>query len=162
MRVPNGTRHEKCDMAPMGDIPPLGLGRNGGQLIPESHADLVSWDTRSFAHVATIGPDGHPHTSPVWFEWDGTHIKFSLTTSRQKYRNLRRDRRVALSIMDPADEYRYIEIRGELDEVEPDPDIDFISHMAKKYLGKDRYPWHRAGDERVIVKVRPVHVSGMG
>jgi PPOX class probable F420-dependent enzyme len=131
-------------------------------MIPESHLDLVSWDTRSFAHVATIGPGGQPHTSPVWFEWDGKHIKFSLTTTRQKYRNLQRDKRVSLSILDPEDEYRYIEIRGELDEIEPDPDIDFISRMAKKYIGKDRYPWHRPGDVRVIMKIKPNDVSGMG
>lgn len=89
--------------------------RKGRQLIPETHEDLVAWDTKSFAHVATSGPDGEPHSSPVWFEWDGTHIKFSLTKSRQKYRNLQRDKRIAFSIMDPENSYRYLEIRGELD-----------------------------------------------
>lgn len=112
--------------------------------------------------MATIGPDGEPQSSPVWFEWDGTHIKFSLTKNRQKYWNLQREKRVALSVMDPEDAYRYIEIRGELDEIEEDPNIDFISRMAQKYIGKDRYPWHRTGDERVIMKVRPTKVSGMG
>lgn len=130
-------------------------------MIPDSHLDLVSWDTKSFAHVATIGPDGEPHSSPVWFEWDGTHIKFSLTTGRQKFRNLQRDKRLSLSIMDPEDDYRYLEIRGELDEIEPDPNIDFISRMAKKYIDKDRYPWHREGDERVVMKIKPVKLSGM-
>jgi PPOX class probable F420-dependent enzyme len=131
-------------------------------MIPDSHSDLVAWETRSFAHIATIGPNGEPQSSPVWFEWDGTNIKFSLTTARQKYRNIQRDKRVAMSIMDPSDAYRYIEIRGELDEVEPDPDIDFISRMAKKYIDKDRYPWHQPGDERVIVKIKPTKLSGMG
>lgn len=131
-------------------------------MIPDSHADLLAWDTKSFAHLATLGPDGEPQTSPVWFEWDGTNIKFSLTTERQKYRNLDRDRRVALSVIDPENAYRYIEIRGVLDDVEPDPDIDFISRMAKKYIDKDRYPWHKDGDERVVMKVRPTKVSGMG
>ena len=130
--------------------------------IPESHSDLVDWGTRSFAHVATIGPDGEPQSSPVWFEWDGTHLQFSLTKTRQKYRNLMRDKRVSLSILDPHDPYRYVEIRGELDDVVPDPDIDFISRMAQKYIGRDRYPWHRPGDERVVMRVRPTHVSGMG
>jgi len=130
--------------------------------IPESHADLVSWDTRSFAHVASIGPKGEPQSSPVWFEWDGTHIKFSLTTGRQKYRNLQRDKRISLSILDPEDPYRYIEIRGELDGIDPDPDIAFISRMAKKYRGLDVYPWHQPGDERVVMKIRPFATSGMG
>jgi PPOX class probable F420-dependent enzyme len=129
--------------------------------LPQSHADLVSWDTRSFAHIATIGPDGEPQSSPVWFEWDGTHIKFSLTTGRQKYRNLQRDKRVSLSILDPDDAYRYIEIRGELDEIEPDPDIKFISRMAKKYKGLDVYPWHNPSDERVVMKIKPTKASGM-
>lgn len=131
-------------------------------MIPESHADLVAWETKSFAHVATIGPGGQPHTSPVWFEWDGSHINFSLTKSRQKYRNLQRDRKVSFSIMDPEDPYRYIEVRGELADIEEDPDIDFISKMAKKYIGRDRYPWHREGDERVVMKVKPTDISGMG
>lgn len=131
-------------------------------LIPDSHADLLSWDTKTLAMVATVGPDGEPHNSPVWFEWDGTHVKFSLTTSRQKYRNLQRDKRAAISVVDPGTLYRYLEIRGELDEIEPDPNIDFISRMAQKYIGKERYPWHREGDERVIMKIRPTKVSGMG
>jgi len=131
-------------------------------MIPDSHADLLDWDTRAFAHVATMGPEGEPQSSPVWFDWDGTHIKFSLTTGRQKYRNLQGDKRIAMSIIDPSDAYRYLEIRGELEEVEPDPEIDFISRMAKKYIDKDRYPWHREGDERMIMKIAPGKTSSMG
>jgi len=130
--------------------------------IPDSHSDLLDWDSRTLAFIATIGPDGEPHNSPVWFDWDGTHIRFSLTTGRQKFRNLQADKRVAVTVIDESDPYRYIEIRGEVDEVEPDPDIDFISRMAQKYIGRERYPWHRPGDERVIMKVRPTRVSGMG
>ena len=131
-------------------------------MIPDSHIDLLDWETKSFAHVATIGPDGEPQNSPVWFDWDGEHLKFSLTKTRQKYRNLHRDKRISLSIIDPSNAYRYIEIRGELAHVDEDPDIDFISRMAKKYIDKDRYPWHREGDERVVMNVRPVSTSGMG
>ncbi len=131
-------------------------------MIPDSHTDLLDWDTRAFAHVATMGPEGEPQSSPVWFDWDGTHIKFSLTTGRQKYRNLQGDKRIAMSIIDPSDAYRYLEIRGELEEVEPDPEIDFISRMAKKYIDKDRYPWHREGDERMIMKIAPGKTSSMG
>lgn len=131
-------------------------------MIPDTYADLLEWEKRSFAHVATVGPGGEPHSSPVWFDWDGESIKFSLTTGRQKYRNLEKDKRVSLSIIDPEDDYRYVEVRGELVDVEPDPNIDFISRMAKKYIDEDRYPWHREGDERVVMVVRPVKVSGMG
>lgn len=130
--------------------------------IPDSHADLLDWDKKSFAHVATIGPDGAPQNNPVWFDWDGEHIKFSLTTGRQKFRNLSRDGRVSLSILDPDNAYRYLEVRGELEGVDPDPEINFISRMAKKYIDKDRYPWHREGDERVVMKVKPLKTSAMG
>ena len=131
-------------------------------MIPDSHVDLLAWETKAFASVATLGADGEPHNTPVWFDWDGTHIKFSLTTGRQKFRNLKRDKRISISIVDPENSYRHIEVRGELDDVEPDPDIDFISRMAKKYIDKDRYPWHQEGDERVIMKIRPHKVTRMG
>jgi PPOX class probable F420-dependent enzyme len=131
-------------------------------MIPDSHADLLDWDTRSLAHVATLGPDGEPQTSPVWFDWDGEFIRFSLTTTRQKYRNLKRDGRLSVSIVDPDNADRYIEVRGRLADIDPDPNIDFISKMAKKYIDKDRYPWHRDGDERVVMKILPVKTSGMG
>lgn len=131
-------------------------------MIPDSHADLLDWETKALANVATVGPNGEPQNNPVWFDWDGTHLMFSLTTTRQKYRNLKRDPRISMSVIDPSNLYRYIEIRGELVDIEADPNIDFISRMAKKYIDKDRYPWHREGDERVIMKIRPDSTSGMG
>ncbi|BBL78510.1 PPOX class F420-dependent enzyme [Rubrobacter xylanophilus] len=128
--------------------------------IPESHRDLL--ESRALAHVATIGPKGEPQCNPVWFDWDGEYIKFSQTTARQKYRNVRRDPRVALSIVDPENPYRYLEIRGVVEKIEDDPDYAFINAMAKKYLGVDEYPYHQPGDERVIVHVRPEHTTHMG
>lgn len=98
----------------------------------------------------------------MWFDWDGEHVKASQTKTRQKYQNLNRDRRIALSIVDPAKPYRYLEIRGEVVRIEEDPNIDFISAMAKKYLGLDKYPYHRPGDERVVIFVRPEHTTQMG
>ena len=129
-------------------------------VIPASHVDLL--ESTALAHVATIGPDGEPQVNPVWFGWDGTHVLFSQTTTRQKVRNLERDPRIALSIVDPDNPYRYLEIRGVVERVDPDPDIAFINSMAKKYLGQDRYPWHRPEDERVVVVVRPEHTTQMG
>ena len=128
-------------------------------IIPEDYADLL--DTTALAHVATIGPHGEPQSTPVWFDWDGEHVKFSQTKTRQKYRNIQRDPRVALSLVDPENPYRYLEIRGEVDRIEEDPDLDFINSMAKKYLGMDKYPYHQPGDERVVVFVRPEHTTQM-
>lgn len=129
-------------------------------MIPEQYRDLLQ--STALAHIATIGPCGEPQVTPVWFGWDGEHIRFSQTTTRQKLRNLERDPRIALSIVDPANPLRYIEIRGRVVAVEPDPELAFINSMAQKYLGQKRYPWHRPGDERVVVVVAPEHTTHMG
>jgi PPOX class probable F420-dependent enzyme len=126
-------------------------------LIPESHLDLL--ESTALAHIATLGPRGEPQSSPVWFGWDGDYVKFSQIKTRQKYKNLNRDPRLALSIVDPENHLRYLEIRGVVDRIEEDPDLGFINSMSKKYLGKDRYPNHRPGDERVVVFVRPKHTT---
>jgi PPOX class probable F420-dependent enzyme len=125
--------------------------------IPESHVDLLG--STALAHVATLGPRGEPQSSPVWFGWDGEYVKFSQTKTRQKYENLDRDPRLALSIVDPENPLRYLEIRGVVERIGEDPDLDFINSMSKKHLGKDRYPNHRPGDERVVVFVRPEHTT---
>ncbi|MDS1271993.1 PPOX class F420-dependent oxidoreductase [Lipingzhangella sp. LS1_29] len=116
---------------------------------------------RTFAHVATIGPRGEPHSSPVWIDWDGEFLKFSQTTTRQKYRNLQRDARVSLSMIDPDNAYHYVEVRGRVERVDEDPDKAFINAMAKKYLDLDVYPWGAPGEQRLVVYVRPEHTSGM-
>ncbi len=128
--------------------------------IPEGYKDILKSTAR--AHVATIGPHGKPQNNPVWFDWDGEHVKFSHIKTRQKYRNFQRDPRLAFSLVDPENPYRYLEIRGELVSIEEDPDLDFIDSMAKKYLGLDKYPYHQPGDERIVVFVRPEHTTQMG
>ena len=128
--------------------------------IPTSHLDLLS--STALAHVATIGPDGEPQNNPVWFGWDGTHVLFSQTTGRQKYRNLSRSPRVALSIVDAANPYRYLEIRGSVAEIVDDEGNAFIDSMAQKYIDQPQYPWHQPGDHRVIVKVLPGKTTSMG
>ena len=128
--------------------------------IPVSHADLL--ESTALAHVATIGPQGEPQVNPVWFGWDGEHLSFSQTTTRQKYRNLQKDARIALSIVDPENPYRYLEVRGEVVRIDPDPEFAFINAMAKKYLGQDVYPWIQEGEKRLVVVVRPAHSTQMG
>ncbi len=129
-------------------------------MIPEKHRDLLG--ITAPAHVATIGPKGEPRSNPVWFDWDGEHVRFSQTKARQKYRNLHRDPRTALSIVDPDDPFRYLEIRGAVERIEEDADLALINSMAKKYLGEDEYRNHRPGDERVVVLVKPQHTTKMG
>jgi PPOX class probable F420-dependent enzyme len=129
-------------------------------VIPESHADLLEQPV--LAHVATVGPAGEPQNNPVWFGTQDGNILFSQTTQRQKYRNVQDEPRVALSFVDENNPYRYLEIRGVVERIEPDPDRAFINSMAKKYLGQDVYPWHQPGDERVVIVVRPEHTTQMG
>jgi len=129
-------------------------------VIPEDYLDLLQ--STALASVATIGPKGEPQNNPVWFGWDGEHILFSQTKGRQKYRNLKQEPRVALSIVDPANPYRYLEVRGKVARIDEDPDNRFINSMAKKYINQDVYPWHQPGDERVVVVVEPERVSKMG
>jgi PPOX class probable F420-dependent enzyme len=128
--------------------------------IPEDKLDLL--ERPVLAHVATIGPDGEPQNNPVWFGWDGEHLLFSQTTGRQKYRNLQRNPKIALSIVDPENDYRYLELRGTVERIDPDPDNAFIDSMAKKYMNVEKYPWHQPGDQRVVVVVRPEHATHMG
>lgn len=129
-------------------------------VIPEKYADIL--DSKSLAHIATIGPNGAPQNNPVWFDWDGSQVKFSQTKTRQKYKNLQRDSRISLSIVDPENPYRYLELRGQVSKVEEDPENEFINAMAKKYLDKDIYPFHQPGDERVVLYVEPEHATHMG
>ena len=128
--------------------------------IPEKYADLLQ--TTALANVATIGPNGEPQVNPVWFDWDGTNVLFSQTKARQKYRNVNRDPRIALSIVDPTNPYRYLEIRGKVVRIDEDSDNAFINSMAKKYIDQDVYPWHQPGDERVVIVVEPEHTTQMG
>ena len=123
--------------------------------IPQEFADLLR--TTTIAHIATIGLKGEPQITPVWFDWDGNIIRFSQTKARQKFRNLQRDPRIALSIVDPNNPYRYLEIRGKVVRIEEDPDLRFLNAMTKRYLGRDTYPWHQPGDEHFILVIQPEH-----
>ena len=124
--------------------------------IPASHADLL--DCVATAHVATVGPGGKPQVNPVWFRRDGDQVVFSVTTSRQKYRNLRRLAEVALCISDPADPFRYLELRGPV-AIEDDSDHAGLNALAQKYLQVPEYPWSAPGDERVIIRMTPTAIS---
>ncbi len=92
----------------------------------------------------------------------GEHVKFSQTETRQKYLNVQRHPRVAFSLVSPENPCRYLGVRGEVVRVEEAPDLDFVNSMAKEYLGLDKYPRHRPGDERNVLFVRPLHTTQMG
>ncbi|WP_216204680.1 PPOX class F420-dependent oxidoreductase [Amycolatopsis aidingensis] len=125
--------------------------------IPGSHTDLL--DKKGFAHFSSLGPDGAPQSHPVWFDAADGQLLISTGTDRQKYHNIRRDPRVSISILDPDDPYRYLEVRGNVVEIEPDPEKAFLDLLARKYLDKDTYPYEqRRGVQRVIIHIQPSHV----
>lgn len=128
--------------------------------IPESHRDIL--EKKSLAHLATLMPDGSPQVTPVWCDFDGTHVRINSAKGRRKDLNIRREPRVSLSLCDPDNPYRYLEIRGEvvdISEVGADAHIDQLAH---KYLGVDEYPHRRAEEVRVIYKIAPKRFTKMG
>lgn len=128
--------------------------------IPEKFRDLFT--KKAFVHLGTLLADGTPHVTPVWCDFDGTHIRINSAKGRVKDKNMRRNKRVALSIMDPENGYRYLAVRGEVVEITEQGADAHIDSLAKKYLDKDKYPFRQAGEVRVIYKIRPERVSGRG
>ena len=124
--------------------------------IPESHRDLLSAAVATFA---TIGPDGRPQLSEVWFVAEGDSVAISLNTSRQKTRNLMRNLACTLFILDLANPYRYLEIRGDA-EISPDEDYSFAAEVAAKY-GADVREHDGPGESRVVVRIRPARVNAV-
>jgi len=128
--------------------------------IPESFKDLFT--KKAFAHLATLNADGSPQVTPIWCDYDGTHILVNSAKERVKDKNMRRNRKVALDLLDPDDPYRHLAVRGEVVEITEQGADAHIDKMAKKYLGKDRYPFRQPGEIRVLYKIRPERVSTMG
>ncbi len=126
-------------------------------MIPDSHRDL--FQKKAFANLATLMPGGQPQVTPVWVDYDGRYVLINTAEGRQKDKNLMRDGRVALAIMDPDNPYRYLEIRGRVAERTREGADAHIDSMAKKYLGQDKYPYRAPGEVRVIFKVQPEHTS---
>lgn len=127
---------------------------------PATHADLLT--KKTFAHLATCMKDGSPQVTPVWFDVDGEYVRVNSAAGRLKDKNMRRDPRVALSILDPDNPYRYLEIRGRVVSITEEGGAAHIDSLAKKYMGVDTYPMHQPGVARVIYKIEPLRFSTMG
>ena len=127
------------------------------QLTPEQRA-LV--EAPNFAHFVTLMKDGSPQVTPVWVDYDGEFVIINTAEGRQKPRNLARDNRVALSIIDQENPYKYIQVRGKVVETTTEGARDHIDMLCRKYRGPDaKYP-HRDGEVRVIFRIEPEHVEG--
>ncbi len=129
--------------------------------VPDNYLDLVM-QKKAFASLATLMPDGSPQVTPVWIDYEGGRIRMNTAKGRVKARNLQPGARVAMSILDPDNPYRYVQIRGRVADVREAGADAHIDALAKKYLGKDKYPFRRPGETRIMYEIEPLAVSGMG
>jgi PPOX class probable F420-dependent enzyme len=124
--------------------------------IPASHKDLLDGE---FATLATIGGDGRPQVTEVWFLAEGGWPRLSLNSSRQKVKNLQANPACTLFLLDMASPYRYLEIRGDA-EIEADDDYVFADRVGAKY-DSDLRVHDGPGDQRVVVTIRPTRVNAV-
>jgi PPOX class probable F420-dependent enzyme len=129
--------------------------------IPEKYIDLLSPSKKAFANLATLMKDGSPQVTPVWLDFTDGMIRVNTARGRVKDRNLKVGAPVALSIADPDNPYRYVQVRGKVTkETEQGADAH-IDSLAKKYMGVDSYPFRNAAEKRVIYYIEPLSAQGM-
>ena len=120
--------------------------------IPDGYDDLL--ERPIVGTLATVRRDGGPTASPMWFQWDGEFLRFTHTTKRRKLKDLAVEPRLAFTIIDPENPYRYLEVRGEVDHVDEDPTGAFYVVLGKRYGNAEQTPPPDSAD-RVIIVVRP-------
>ncbi len=131
-------------------------------------ADVLSEKARTLiarpvlASLATLNPDGSPQITPLWVDLDGDDVVFNTAQGRKKARNLDRDSRVAVTVIDPDDQYNVVAFQGTVSDVTTDGADAHIDALAKKYLGVDTYPMRREGEVRIRVTVRTDHIAMQG
>ncbi len=130
------------------------------QIIPEPFQELLKDETKAFAYLGTLMPDGSPQVTPVWFNTEGEYILINSAVGRQKDRNMRARPRVAMTIMDPKRPYRYLQIRGKVVEITTEGAAAHIHTLSNKYHGRDyKLP---EGQIRVIYRIKPNKANTMG
>ncbi len=116
----------------------------------------------SYCEIATLMPDGSPQITQVWVDTDGQHILINTSDNRQKTKNVRRDPRVAVNVVDPKNPYRIASVRGRVVDITTEGATEEIDRLAFKYLGQDKYPFLQPGEVRVIFKIAPEKINAMG
>src|SRR5246127_552888 len=128
---------------------------------PENYRDLFE-QKKAFANLATLMPDGTPQVTPVWFDRKDGKFRVNTARGRVKERNMKEGSAVALSIMDPDNAYRYVQVRGNVSRVTEEGADAHIDSLAKKYLGQDKYPFRQPGEVRVKCEIEPTSAHGQG
>lgn len=128
--------------------------------IPEQYLDLLD-QKKAFAHIATVQPDGSPQVTPVWFDYVEGKVRVNSAKGRVKARNMKEGAPVALSILDPDNAYRYLQVRGKVTRVTEEGARAHIDTLSRKYIGKD-YPWSKPGEVRMMFEIEPAKAQGMG
>ncbi|WP_254543319.1 PPOX class F420-dependent oxidoreductase [Halomarina pelagica] len=128
--------------------------------IPDEFHDL--FEKRTFAHLATVMPDGTPQVTPVWVDYDADSGELLVNTARGrlKERNVSRDPKVGVSLVDPDEPYRFVSVRGRVTDLQEEGADDHIDELAKRYMGVDEYP--NRGEEsgaRVVLRIATEHVA---
>lgn len=128
--------------------------------VPDEFRDL--FDKQTFAHIATLLPDGTPHSVPVWIDYDSeeNHLLVNTVRGSRKEQNVEKSSHVAVSMTDPDDPYRFLSVRGEVVETTEEGAVEHVNRLARRYMGVEEYP--RLGEEdgeRVLIKIRPNSVT---
>jgi len=144
-------------------LPTIGVSKETTPVteIPDIYLDLLL-QKKAFAHLATVMADGSPQNTPVWFDYTDGKIRVNSARGRTKVRNMRLGAKVALSIMDPDNSDRYVQLRGTVTRVREDEvAAAHIDHLAHKYLGVDKNPYAKPDDVRVMFEITVFSVQGM-
>lgn len=125
--------------------------------LTDVHREIL--DKKVFAFVTTLNPDGSPQTTPVWVDHDGERIRFNTARGRIKARNLERDPRISVAMVDPDDPYtRVLIVRGTARLLDEGAE-EHIDRLTKKYTGQDTFPWRVPGQRRVTIEVIPDRIT---
>jgi PPOX class probable F420-dependent enzyme len=125
--------------------------------LPDPVKQLI--EDKSYANIATLMPDGSPHVAMTWVDHEGDLVLINTVEGSQKYRNAKRNPKVAVDICDPANSFRVAMIRGRVSEITLDGAEDHVDKLAKKYMNLEKYPMHAPDRKRVLIKIEPMHVT---
>ena len=122
------------------------------------------FEEKNFAFLATLMKGGTPHVTPTWVDIDKSNNTILINTAkgRVKHRNISRDPRVGISVIDSSNPYHMVSVRGKvIEQINGKEADEHIDKLAKKYLGKDKYPGRASGEERLLLRIKPQHVARM-